>query len=133
MTIGQSSGNHHGLGYTSVGNTIATSSKTMFVKVAPPIVFSLVSGKTLNPLPFGGKVKGFVLIFHYCNMTGHIRPSGFKYLNTFRMNRLVESFYKPELHLRTKSIWKIILLREFGLKIKSKLLYCLYFIKDSFY
>ena len=82
-TIGQSSCNRHGLGYTDAGNTIAIFSKTMFVKVAPSIEVSHVFGKTFNPLPSKGKIKIFVPIFPSCNMPDHIHLRYFKYLNTF--------------------------------------------------
>ena len=64
----------------------------MFVKVTPPIEISLVSGQTFNPLPFGGKMKRFVPICLRCC----------KYLNTFRINRLVESSYKPKIAPKAK-------------------------------
>ena len=35
LTIVQSCHNRHGLGYTSVGNHVATSSKIVFVKIVP--------------------------------------------------------------------------------------------------
>ena len=133
LTIGQSIGNCHGLGYIDVGNTNATYSKTLFVKVAPPIEVSPVFDKTFNSLPFRGKMKRFVFICHYCNMSGHILPRCFKYLNIFGMNRLVEFSYKPKSAPNTKIDLKIILLREYGLKIRFKLLHCLYFIEGDFY
>ena len=73
----------------------------MFVKAAPPKEISLVSGQTFNPLPFGGKLKRFI----------PIRPRCWKYLNTFRINRLVESSYKPKIAPKAKiDLKKIIML-----------------------
>ena len=47
-------------------------------------------------------MKIFVPICNYCNMFGHIRPRCFKYLNTFRVNRLVESSYKLKIAPKAK-------------------------------
>ena len=45
LTIRQSSGNRNGLGYTSIANIVATTFKTMFVKVVATTKNSLVFGK----------------------------------------------------------------------------------------
>ena len=62
LTIRQSIENRHGLCYANVGNTIATSSKTVFVKIALPREVFPISSKTFKPLPSRGKMKRYVFM-----------------------------------------------------------------------
>ena len=67
LTMGQSSSNRNGLGYTSVANTVATTFKIVYVKAALITKKSLIFGKNSNPLLSESKKKRFVPICHYCN------------------------------------------------------------------
>ena len=96
----------------------------MFVKTAPPIEVSLIFGKTINPLTFGGKMKKFVLICYHYNMPDHIHSRCFKYLNAFGMNRIVESSYKPRIVLKVKINLKNNYVKRIWIK-KSDLNYCI--------
>ena len=84
--------NKNGLGYTCVTSSVATTSKTVFVKTAIKIENTLVSGKNSNSLLPECKKKIFVPTCHYCNKPGHIRPKYFKYRNTLRM---IKNVHKP--------------------------------------
>ena len=55
-------------------------------------------------------------ICHYCNKSGHIHPKCFKYKNTFKINRIKQSYYK----LKTASKQKIDLKNKFVKKIWVK-------------
>ena len=96
-----------------VTNNVATTSEIVFVKATAKIEIRHVSGKNSNPLLSEVKTKGFVPICHYCNMPGHIRPRCFKYINIFRMNRMVKFAYKSriapkhKINLKDNSIKKI--------------------------
>ena len=74
---------------------------------------NVVSGKNSDLLLPEGKKKKFVPIYHYYNKLGHIRPRCFKYINTFRMDRMVKSTYKlraipkHKINLKNKSVKKI--------------------------
>ena len=87
--------------------------KIVFVKTVATIENPHVYGKNSNPSLFEDKKKRSVPIFHYCNMPSHIRPRCFKYINTFRMNRMIISAYKPrtaskhKLNLKNNSVKKI--------------------------
>ena len=77
-----------------ITNNIVITPKTIFVNAAAKIENHHVSGKNSNPPLSEIKMKMFVPIYHYCNMLRHIYPRFFKYINTFRMNRMVKFAYK---------------------------------------
>ena len=116
LNMRQSISNRNGLGYTTVANSVATTSKTMFVKASLTPTNHPVSGKNVRPSVLECKVKRFVLICHLRNMSGHIHSKCFKYKNTFRMNRVKRSYYKP----RTAPKYKIDLKNKFVKKIWVK-------------
>ena len=94
LNMGQSMCNQNGLGYVGITNTIATISKTVFVKYAPTTTNRHVSGKNAKPPLPKVKVKRLIPIYYYCNMPSHIRPKYFKYKNIFMMNRIEQPYYK---------------------------------------
>ena len=113
LSMGQFRNNRNGLGYTNVADSVATTSKTVFVKTAPTLANHHVSSKISNPPLSEVKMKRFVPICHYCIKLGHILPRCFKYINTFRMNKIVKSACKPrtapkhKIDLKNKSVKKI--------------------------
>ena len=80
---------------SNVSNNVATTSEIVFVKDVATIKNHHVFGKNSDSLLPEDKKNRFVPICHYCNKLGHICPRCFKYINTFRMNRMVQSSYKP--------------------------------------
>ena len=88
LNMGQSMSNQNRLGYTAIADSVATTSKIVFVKATPTITNQLVSSKNVRPPMPEVKVKKFVPICHFCNILGHICPKCFKYKNIFRMNRI---------------------------------------------
>ena len=108
LTMGQS--NKHGLCYTRLTNSVATTPKTVFVTAgvtsdvaatsktvsvtaAAKTMNTPSSGKNSTPLLSRGK-RRFVPICHFCNQPGHIRPKCFEYQNTFKMGRFRKYNYK---------------------------------------
>ena len=71
LNMRQSMSNRNGLGYTAIADSVATMSKTMFVKATPTTVNPYVSGENAKPSPPKHKVKKFVLIYHFYNMPSH--------------------------------------------------------------
>ena len=77
LNIGQSMNNQNGIGFSDVIDSVATKSKTVFVKAIPTPINPLMSGKIVRPPMLEVKVKRFVPICHFCNMPGHIHPKYF--------------------------------------------------------
>ena len=84
LSMGNSSGDHHGLGYTRE----CFSTKAVFGKGISPPKSCPQSGMNSEPNPPRRKSKRFVPACHYCHLLGHIRPGCFKYLNTLKRGML---------------------------------------------
>ena len=145
--MGHSSKN--GLGYTGITNTVATTPKTVFVKVGvigdvttmSKTMSITVVVKTMNT-PSSSKnstpslsksKKRFVSIYHFCNRPGHICPKCFEYKNTSKMGRFGKynsrgATYKHKINMKDNFVKKI-----WVKKIRFELSCCFYFLKDSFY
>ena len=100
LNMEQSMCNQNGLGYTSVVDSIATTSKIVFVKATPTTANRYFPGKNAKPPLHEDNVKMFVHICHLCNMPDHIRSKCFKYKNIFMMNRMEQLYYKPRIALK---------------------------------
>ena len=94
LNIGKSMYNRNVIGYSGVVDSIAMTSNSVCEKCSNNNKSSGFFGKNAKPPLPDVKVKKFVLICHYCNMSGHIRPKCYKYKKILRMKK-IEPYYKP--------------------------------------